>query len=365
MAMSHPPVQPRRPRPVRRAGSGTPAAWPVGLVYVGAVVGAGFFSGRELLVFFGRFGPQALWGMGLATAGFFVVALVLFGAARRRGAPTYAALLLAAAGRRVGSWLDLSLVAFWTATTGVMVAAGGALMHEYWGLPTAAGRLATAAAIAVAVAAGSRGVLVVNSLTVPALTLVGVALGLRAAARPATWQALAALPNTGAPGAWVLAALLYVTYNAVLAAGVLVPLGNGLDPGQAARAAAVGAGGLGALAAGITLACLAGGPAVWQREIPLLAVAGDSPALRTLTVAALWVAILTTGVANAFAVGTRLKAGLGWPDRHAGLAAVAVAYPMARAGFAALVGWVYPLMGLFGLLPLAYVTIDLVRGGRR
>ena len=50
--------------------------------YRGAVVGAGFASGQEALIFFVIYGPRGIWGILAAALGFAVLGALSFAAAQ-------------------------------------------------------------------------------------------------------------------------------------------------------------------------------------------------------------------------------------------------------------------------------------------
>ncbi|NLN27047.1 MAG: hypothetical protein GX161_02430 [Firmicutes bacterium] len=87
-------------------------AWGLAGAYAGAIIGAGFASGQELLFFFGAFGPSGLWGLALAGLVFTVIGGSLFEYARKVESGSHEAVLVRLCGANIGHIVDTVLSAF-------------------------------------------------------------------------------------------------------------------------------------------------------------------------------------------------------------------------------------------------------------
>jgi uncharacterized membrane protein YkvI len=180
--------------------------------------------------------------------------------------------------------------------------------------------------------AGAQGVLRVNLILVPLLVVVTMIVALMAPTLPSA--------DHSAPGWWISAGL-FVSYNLFTGLVVLLGLGqqvsSGLESGLASGLAAIV---LTALALVVHRALLSYGG---ETDIPLFwaaqSLGGGWPHLFG---GALYAALFTTGVAEAFALqqryGTRA---LAW---SLGL------WPFSWLGFSTLVAILYPIMGAFAVL---------------
>ncbi|MDA8198095.1 MAG: hypothetical protein M0Z54_01515 [Thermaerobacter sp.] len=304
---------------------------PVGLAYVGAVVGAGFASGQEIYQFFSRHGAMGTWGMVLSGALFFLLGrwALLAGA---RGRVTLPNLLAGHYRPPVAAWLDRAASVLLAAGLVVAAAAGGSVLQQLAGIPAPLASLATLIGVVLVAARGSSAVLSANAVLVPALLLVTAVVAGRS---PHT------LVGVATPG-WWLSAGLYVSYNLFTGLVVLLALGATLPAGRGAtRAAALGAGLLTALGLAIHSALLAA-PAQRTVDLPLLALAQQVPGPWWLASAsAMYAALFTTGVAQAFALATRHGRGvIRW---------AVLLWPLSWLGFAGWVRWGYPVMGVVAL----------------
>jgi len=324
----------------------------VAAAYVGAVVGAGFGSGREIAHFFARHGAPGLWGAGWAAALFALVGAVvlLAGLPTQGGRPVD--LYTRLCGPLLGGAIRLSSLLFLWVSLAVVDAAGAALLHGR--LPPALAGALWAGAFTVMAGLGPRGQLRSNLLLVPVIVLFVLAAALYAhhggggpgpSARP------------GALPAALAGSTLYVAYNTVLvvstlgATAVLVP-----SPPQAVFSGLLGGAAVGLLCMLATWALL---PSASTGPLPTLPLAGVFPPgsswarLYPLCMsAALW----TTGTAV-------LVSWHGRGIRGPALALLAgSAFLPSLAGLALLVDRVYPLLGYTGLPLLVAILWHGVRG---
>lgn len=232
----------------------------------------------------------------------------------------------------VARWLDGLSSVLLAAGLVVVAAAGGSVLQQLVGIPAPLAALATLLGVAAVAARGARGVLSANVALVPLLLAVTAVVAL---ASPHTFLGA---PESG----WWLSAGLYVSYNLFTGLVVLLALGAGLPGGVGAtRAAALGAGLLTVLALAIHTALLAA-PIDRAAELPLLALARHLAGPWWVADAvAMYAALVTTGVAQAFALAARHgRPVLRWAW---------LLWPLTWVGFAGWVRWGYPVMGLVAL----------------
>lgn len=331
----------------------------VAATYIGTVVGAGFASGQEILRFFTAYdgwGTLGLLGVAALLAAF-GVAIMRLGAAT--GAESHQELVRAAGGRWLGALADWVITGFLFAGTAVMIAGSNAIFREQFGWPGWLGGLVMAAAATVTVLFRLRGVTAVTSLVAPVL-MVG-ALGVSAGVLVREGWPATPPGGTGVAGAapfWPLAAVLYASFNLLLAMPVLAPLGAQVQrPATLHAGGLLGGAGLGLAALALHLAVWAGLPATARVEVPMLALArGFGPVLGTAYAVILWLEVFTTAVTSLYGVAARLRS-----PKRAGyattvLALGGVAFAGSFVGFANLVTRVYPLVGYLGLLVMAAVA---------
>lgn len=372
--------------------TGQLTAFGIAMTYVGAVIGAGFASGKELYEFFATFGPRGLLGIGVSGVLFALLGVLSLSVqmntisvgSRLVKDHGFESFLRCALGPAIGRIADVLVTASLYISLVVMLSGSGMLAEQLLGLPVWFGCLFTAAAASTVVLAGAKGVTGANSVLVPMLVVVASAVALFVMAgsiggavfppaAPVVWEgpetlktsATAALQTWGfpievlgdgaetalVPRSWLWAAFLYVSYNYTIALAVF----GSLDPSDLSPRMSLAAGVLAgcalALVGGLlTAALLVGGSDLAGAPAPILRLAAAiSPLLGTVYGGVLWIAMFTTAVCDVYALGRRLSAAFGICGGAAGVLILGLALPPSSLGFSALVTTVYPATGILGL----------------
>ncbi|MGQ9711260.1 MAG: YkvI family membrane protein [Desulfotomaculales bacterium] len=333
-------------------------------LYAGAVIGAGFASGKEIMQFFVLFGPRALPGTLLTTVLFAYLGAVVLGTATGVQSTSYRGVIARLLGSRLGTVKDVVSLVVLFGGLGVMLAGSGAVLQQQFGLPPEAGVLGLAVLTCLVIYRGLAGVIEVNAVIVPVkvVTVAGICLCSLLWSRGAAPAAGDALPGGGC---WWVAAILYVSYNLIIPVAVLASVGRSVP--RAAGMAGALAGGLilGGTAALMTAALAAYMPGTGMAQVPMLYLAGMiHPALAGITSVIIWLAIFTTAVAEAHGLAARLAAPGTARYRLYGIGAVIAALPATCAGFPELVRLFYPLFGYAGLLLLIPLSLTPLAGIR-
>ena len=342
----------------RRGWTPTHGSWAIAGTFVGTVVGAGFASGQETLRFFTAFGPAGLIGLALATLLFVGFGVRMLSLGEMFNVSSHGPLVHHAAGSRFGPMFDVLLTFFLLATAAAMASGASSTMSEQYGWPRWLGAAVMSGVSAGTVLAGIRGVVTAIAFVAP--LLIGSVLsisayslvtgpGLRSALQ---WQGasmLAAVPF------WWAAAALYVAYNMLLAVPVLAPLGaNAAHRGAIRWGGLLGGLGLGFGAAAIHLAIAARMPGAAELDIPMLYTARTLPGWVPVAYSILLLAeVYTTAVAMLFGFASRLGREGGDVFRLAVVGGGIVAFIGGQFRFAEVVGTLYPVMGIAGLILLA------------
>ncbi|MEW6458752.1 MAG: hypothetical protein AB1441_06755 [Bacillota bacterium] len=327
----------------------------VAVLYIGGVIGAGFASGQEIMQFFAVFGTRGLWGVALATALFVYLGVVVQTTAVRLESTGYREVLEHLLGRSLAAVMDRLSLGMLLVGLGIMLAGSGAIFQEQLGLPPAAGVLVLAALTVAVLWGGLNGVVAVNAVLVP--LKLGLVIGVALLALATAWGSPGSAAHAGASppgllaGNWVWAALLYVSYNMVVPVAVLSTLGRHLSPAEAVRGALAGGIMLGLAAGVVAAAIIAHYGQVRLYQVPLLYLAGAvHPVVGAMFSVVIWLAVFTTGIANAHGFAGRLALPGSRGYRLAGLGAALIMVPVALLGFVTLVRFFYPLFGLIGLV---------------
>lgn len=325
------------------------------VLYIGAVIGAGFASGQEIMQFFIIYGSRGLWGIVLATALFsYLGAVVMLLAAQLRSS-SYNDIYRKIMGNIPGRLMDCLSLIMLPGGLVVMLAGGGAVFSEHLGLPGLWGTLLVAAVTMFVISRGLQGVVSVNSILVPLKVIVILLIciiSLIYTGRLAyDWPAGEIF--SGYRGGWAWSALLYVSYNMVVPVAVLSSLGKTINPEAGVLGGLLGGLALGAVAGVVVVTGICFYPAITRYEVPLLYMAGSlGTVVKTGLGALIWLAILTTAIADTHGFASRFAPSHTRKYRIIGIGTVLLAVPVSGFKFSMLVKVLYPLFGYAGLILL-------------
>lgn len=338
----------------------------VAATYIGTVVGAGFATGQEILQFFVCFGVWGLAALFFATLLFVYFGLIIMDLGSELQARSHLKIVRYAGGKIIGAVIDGIIVFFLFGAVTAMIAGTGALFEQHFHLPALLGNMIMALLTAITVLGGINRVINSISFVVPFLLLSVVGISVYA-----VWQtppdivALPREPGSGLIGNWFLSAILYVSYNIILAIAVLGPLGFKAKDRKAVRHGAVlGGTGLGLGALLIYLAISSRFSQVSQLEVPMVFIADQIAPLVQITFAVVLIAeIYTTAVGSLYGFTARII-DLEASSRKAKLGVVAVtvaALLASQLGFSNLVKYMYSLVGYAGIIMLLSLVYGKIR----
>ncbi len=320
------------------------------LTYVGAVVGAGFASGQEIYQFFARFGNRGMWGIGIVGLFFALLGYLALERGRRGQVSSFGELLASLYPLwmvRVGEGVT---TAFLVVGLGVVAAGGGAALGDLSQTPIVVGAMLTCGLIIWVVGRGTSAVVQANIVLVPYLIVLVLAVAMMSWSHPVR---LTVVPSKG----WALSAFLYLSYNIFTGIMVLIGLGTRLSTRRESLGAALLGGGVLSLLALLEHHALmrVGNPG----DLPMVDLASAlHPVWGRFYAVSVWVALFTTGVADAYALRAQYGRRIMW--------LVGTTFFFSFLGFQRLVALLYPLMGVIAVMlwaPLVYQRKRSVPGG--
>ncbi|AZC16220.1 hypothetical protein [Pseudomonas sp. CMR5c] len=337
--------------------------------FVGVIVGAGFASGRELLLMFVDFGVWGLLGAVVSAALFTFLGMALASLGSRLRAASHKDVVHALCGRHLGALVDLMITFFMFAVTVVMLAGGGALLEQQFGIPAITGSVLVTLVVVAIVCLDVHKVIGMIGAVTPFLIITAVGIALYGAAtRHLDFEQLDHLASQQQAGAshWLLGALLYVSYNIVAGVPILAIMGGAAKgEKQAMWGGILGGALLGVLMLVMSLGLLSRLDSVAQLPMPMLSIASEvSPTLGLLMALIIFCMILNTAVGTLYSFSARLLPAGTRQFRIGSILAGALAFVGSLVGFISLVGQVYPFFGYLGFLLIAAVVIGWLRPRR-
>lgn len=324
--------------------------------YLGAVVGAGFASGQEIVQFFVTYGALGWRGTILALVMFMVCGGLLLNLAHRVQVSNYQSLLTYIMGEKLGIVVDFLLAIFLFLGISTMLSASGAVFYEHLYLPKTIGVFLAYLLVGFFLLSGKKGMIYSYNFLVPVkLILFLLVSGYAALFFDRTYLEMnTVVISSHNIRSWGIASLLYVAYNFALAMVVLIEY-------QSVTARRDGV--IGAVWGGIILGILVMLnytamfkflPAVLEYEVPMLYVAGKiSITAKLVYTLMLWLGIITTAIAYTYGFAQRLSNFTGLKYGLCLIMSITLALPLGMQDFSILVGRIYPVFGILGVFILA------------
>jgi uncharacterized membrane protein YkvI len=326
--------------------------------YIGALIGAGFASGQELFQFFVRFGYKGLLGVVMAGLLFAALGVYILAYKYKTGITSYNQLLTGLLGRTWGKLTDIFIGLMLFAGLVIMLAGCQATLKQQFSMDGIPALTTSFALILFTMSQGEKGVLQFNNILIPFLGVITILVSSTAILNG--WgKPLVRLQTNFAFGNWFLAALLYVSYNMVLGAVIL----SSLEVSRRSHlwGGLLGGLGLGILAFVIVLALMLNYNYILGTGIPMLSLAQDNPFLKVLYALVLLAAMLTTAVANLYALIKRLGNLFCIPTMLWVLAILISASLLTPFGFTKLIANLYPFFGYLGFILLGGIMVSILQ----
>ncbi len=330
----------------RLEGGGIVSLWSIAALYIGGLIGAGFASGQELVVFFVNHGRAGLWGVLLAILFLFLGTVLILDYCAKQNVTFYGE-LFARLDPRFKGLFDLLYTAFLLIGNSVMLAGVGAMGSTR--LTELFFRLVTAILILAVLHKGMEGVAKTSGWLAPFLVLILCALAFQGLQRHGmhlpeftSWRGLEA-------------AALYGSYNLGFSMAVLASVHSRVKTtGERWKLALVSNLILGVCMVLLFFALASLSPQELLSPFPLEhVVKGWGPVALAGYRLMLWGAMYSTAIAHSLAVATRITNAHSVSWSRASLLIVAVSLIFSYFGFNTLIRIAYPILGLAGLWIIA------------
>ncbi|MGJ9458069.1 YkvI family membrane protein [Oceanobacillus sp. CF4.6] len=337
--------------------------------FVGIIVGAGFASGQEVLQYFTSFGTIGIIGAIIATALFAYMGMVMTRIGSRMQATSHQDAIHKMSGKVLGTIIDYIIIFTLFGVGVVMVAGGGSILNQQFGLPIVVGNLLLITLVVlIAMLNLTRVVQVIGSIT-PFLIFALIILFIFSVATmdntfatldPIAKQYDSALPN------WIFSAINYVSFNIAVGFSMAIVMG-GDEKNE--KTAAIG-GFLGGLAIGVLIIIshimiFSKVDIVGAFDMPMLKLADDiSPILGVVYTFILFGMIFNTAISMFFSFSARFTEMGTKKFKIFTIITGMVAFALSFVGFTTLVAWFYPLIGNLGLLLIIVLIVASFRMGK-
>ncbi|MDC3414922.1 hypothetical protein NC797_15915 [Aquibacillus sp. 3ASR75-11] len=317
---------------------------------IGATIGAGYASGRELWQFFG---PESGLAIGLFAILFsfciYVILLISF----ENSATHYLPVLQKIVGKRLSGLYDAMIILYLFSTTVIMLAGSGATLQafnfsKWWGIGL------ISALLIVVFIWDIRGIVSLNTFILPLLIggLLYVLLLFN------MQQDLSLFPDLNHQSNWT-AALPFTALNILPLIAVLGAVGNQMKSKVEIWIASIGSGAiLGTISYIYNGSLIQISEEILLYEIPLFAILKHYPYIMFLFISILlWIAIFTTAASGILGLVTRFRSFVKGPFWLLAALTIVLMLPLTSLGFSTLIQYLYPLYGVLNLYVLSCLLL--------
>lgn len=338
-------------------------------VYVGAVIGAGYASGQEVLQFFAGYGFIGMLGAFITMIMLAWYGTVFMELGHHLKTNSHRDVLNYLCGKKLGFFADYILLFFMFGVISIMISGGGAAIHQYWGISPIAGKIALALVTLVTVIFGFSSSIhalgIISPLMVIGVIVISVITFTNNVDQLANVQASIETlkPGTATPFWWT-SAIIYVSYNVIPGISTFASIGNKETSLKTIRMAGIiGGTTLGVCLLFIIMALLTDLSSVISYEIPFLEIARSiSPTSGLLFSILLVVAVFTSAVSNLYGFCIRFFDSGTKEFQILTVAVVVLALLASSFPFSTLVGTLYPALGVLGLVVMVSAFYKTVKG---
>lgn len=360
----------------------------IALAYMSVVIGGGFASGNEVLQFFTGYGVAGIAGSVVAAVLFAFLGMQIARISSVMQAGSHKQVLYILFGEKAGLVVDVILSFFLYGVGVVMLAAAGSTLAQQFGWPPLAGAALMTVLVIGTLCLNVKGIINLISAVMPFLLIMVLAITVysiysstgsaeelaQTAERVSVIEFLGSeVPN------WALSGLLYASFNIAVGFPMLAVIGGLTKSPKAAALGGIGGGlGLGFLIILLNVGLYANlnhlvhveivdfKEVVKIVEIPTQLLAqGIHPWLGVLMSLSLICMIYSTAVGMFFAFSARFST----PEtsRFKVLSAIfaVIGLALSQVGFTKLVGTVYPMLGVVGLILIVAIAMSWIRTRNR
>lgn len=334
----------------------------IAFAFIGAIVGAGFASGQEIMQYFNSFGYWGLGGALVSMALFAYIGYMMLKMGSRLQATSHHDAIYKLSGKFLGTIIDYILIFTFFGVGVVMIAGAGSMLNQQYAAPEWVGSLImTILIVGTIILPIERVILFIGGITpflIIALIIIVVYSLYSNHAPLDELEPIARSVKTSLPN-WFVSGINYVAFNVSVAAGIAIVMG-----GSERNEKTAGLGGLfGGLGVGVLIiiayyAIFFKIADVNDAGLPLLSIIQDlSPALGVLMTIVLFGMIYNTGVAEFYAFVARFNT---MGTKRAYIFAILtgiVGFILSFVGFIDLVAYFYPLIGYLGILLIVILII--------
>lgn len=334
--------------------------------FIGAVLGAGFASGQEIMQYFTSLGKVGILGSIVVAVLFGITGMLLVSIGSRLKAVSHMEVIRRISGRYLGMGYDLVLIFTLFGIGVVMLAGAGPIFNQQFNIPTYIGTILMTGLVLITIMAGVKRVIQVLAVITPVFLLVIIFVNIYSMITSSNSSAdleAIAVQQYSVSNHWFSSAFNYVSLVTLTNAAMLFIMGGNETNG---KHAAIG-GFLGGLFCGILV--LVSNIAIYQNidivaalQMPTLGLASEiSPLLGLIFSITLFGMIYGTAVSMFFSFSARFFEPKTKGFNLFSVIGLIVACSLGFYGFSDLVSIVFPIIGYLGYIFIVIIVVGAFR----
>ena len=325
----------------------------IATIFIGTIVGAGLASGKEITQFFTVFGLRSVFGIIFTGLFYILLCSVISKISIENNLNSYGE-MMSTVSPFLGKFIGLITTLYLISSASIILAGSGALINQFFGIPKIIGTLIMASISILILLRGTNGLVEINAIIVPALTItitIITLLYIFFSGNSLNINTLLSIPPKKESG-WVVSTILYAGYNILCCSGVIVPISTKYKSRKTMlKGIAVGATILTLICIAINLMLTANQPYIYEYEIPLLYIANRfGKPIQLLLMIVILAEMFSTEVSDVFSISQTLKQSFKIRFKTGIFLVMAIALPISQIGFSNLIEVLYPFFGLMSLL---------------
>lgn len=334
----------------------------IGSAFIGIIVGAGFVSGQEILLFFTSYGYLGIAGSILAAILFAFLGMNLTQLGSRLQTTSHQKVIYHICGPYLGFVIDMIITCLLFGITIIMFAGAGVVFEEQFGLSAFIGSLIMAIITIITVTLNVQKVIGLIGVITPFLLIIVLIIAAYSVIHfdPSVDFKTASAGTTRPVSHWGVGALLYVSYN--IAAGVaMITVISGTVNNQkvAGWGGIIGGLGLGLLILLINISMLTQIDAIKNTSMPMVTLANNMHPIIGFFMAVILIGMIyNTAVAMLYAFSARIVKPGKTSFKAFTFFTGSLAFFASSLGFVYLIGMIYPVTGYLGILLIAAIVVS-------
>ncbi|MED3655302.1 hypothetical protein P4489_13440 [Heyndrickxia sporothermodurans] len=323
----------------------------IAAVYVGTVIGAGFATGREIVVFFTKYGFIGILSILMAGFLFIVLGSKIMVKAIDLKAHSYEIFNQYVFGKSIAKLMNIFMLFMLLGVCGVMFSGAGSVFEDHLGIDKNIGIFLTIGLTILIMIIGTKGVFAVNSFVVPMMVLYNFIIMTQSLVAPNFADTFFHIPEIDNGWKFFFSPFSYAALNLTLAQAVLVPIAYEVNDKEIVKWGGIIGGVLLTLiliSSHITLIML---PNVTQYDIPMAIIVQNMfSSIYFIYVAIIYGEIFTSIIGNIYGLGKQLRRYISLKMFWIYIMIIAVVTLISKINYGTLLSFLYPLFGYISLL---------------